>query len=156
MIEYKEVTLNVEDIGKGMQVLGSRVATILMDGRNISAWSEEWAASLFNLKRSPNSNQKGYDLFLDHEIFKGKVAVRTLTNKVLFQQSKNIGSGRTCNMSDLINAIKKIDYQIVVDINTFPKIRFYVLSKDFLVEKIKNKELTKNGWAYKKFHKMIA
>ena len=141
--------LNLEDF----QIIES-----FKDGRVSSRFSEYWAGSLYGFEKCVNSNKPKYDGNVVHPLVENmelNVSVRSLTDKVVFQQSKYIGGGRKCNLDDLKSSVMHIDFVIVVDIFPFPTITFLPIKSKTLLDAIDEGKLGVGGKTRNTFYKMF-
>ena len=79
-----------------------------------------------------------------------------MTNSgIRFQQSKYIGSGRTCNKELLLKSLDDVDFIIIVDIINFPQIKFIPVPSSTIIGLINNDSLTHNGYRENSFYSNI-
>lgn len=153
---YKLI-LNIEKIAKALWIPKEHAIHEFRDGRVISRFSEHWASKLYDFKKCDNSNEEGYDGFIEHKLLgKTKIGVRSLTKHgIKFQKSSDIGSGRDCDTEKLIKAIESVDFEIVIDITKSPTIILVPVKAVVLIDMIKNELLKCTGLSKNKFYKLI-
>jgi hypothetical protein len=150
----KKIKINTEELSKILLISQDNIINIFKDGRNFSKFSEHWCSELYKIQLSKNNNQEGFDGVLENS--NKKVSIKTLSkNGIKFQKSKYIGSGRFCEIKDLIESIKCVDLYIICDNTNFPIINFISLSSDYLINCVKNNILNQNGWNLKQFYTNI-
>lgn len=154
--QYK-IEFNVNKIAEALCITPNQAIKEFRDGRVISRFSEYWAGQIYDFKKVENTNNEGYDGIIEMPLLgKFYVGVRSLTKSgIRFQKSKFMGSGRHCSISNLIESIENIDFEIVVDILDFPCIIMSPVDKDKLLYLINNGELTINGFNRNQFYNKI-
>lgn len=154
--QYK-IKFDVDKIADALCITSDQAIKEFRDGRVISRFSEYWAGKIYDFKKEDNTNNEGYDGIVEIPLLgKFYVGVRSLTKSgIRFQKSKFMGSGRHCNINNLIESIQDIDFEIVVDILDFPCIIMSPVDKDKLLYLINNGELTMSGFNRKQFYKKI-
>ena len=142
-----KILFDPQQISNALWIDEWQVLKEFKDGRVVSRFSEYWTEKLYGFKKSNNSNTSGHDGTIENPLFGTLyVCVRSLTKTgIKFQQSKFIGSGRNCTSDNLIESIKGIDFEIVVDIVDFPCILLSAVSADNLLKMIEDGKITPGG-----------
>jgi hypothetical protein len=155
----KMIVLNPKMISVAVWVSENDANDTFSDGRVASRFTEKWASRIYNLIMSKNTNNPGSDADIQTgNILLGNipVGVRSLSKAgIKFQQSKFIGSGRTCTIDNLIESIKAVEIEIVVDIADAPKIKFIPIYSKILLKMISDGVLTPNGLTRNKFYTVL-
>lgn len=144
----KTMTLDVLAMANAACVPFSQLLRELQDGRVCSRYTEHWAAQLFGFDKHINSNQKDSDgVFAatdtEAEAF---VSVKCLTgNGVKFQNSKDVGAGRSCDKEKLLAAINATQKIMVVDIMKMPKARLILLDSSMVAKWVNDGKLGTSG-----------
>ena len=145
--------LDADSLALALQITKEQTIQAFRDGRVASRFSELWAATMFTLYLYQNKNHPsadGYYTLPDNS--KIEVSIRTLTARgIKFQDSKFIGAGRSCSMTDLKASIRRTDQWIVMDVAGFPKIDGYKVKCAVLEHWIDAGELTPAGLSYSRF-----
>jgi len=162
MKEYprKMIILDTKRISDSIYISEENARKGFSDGRVVSRFAEEWSGILYGITLSNNTNKPGSDGDIQTgNILLGNVpvGVRSLSENggIKFQQSKYIGSGRTCTIENLIDSINTIDYEIVVDIADSPRIKFIPIDRTVLLKMISDGVLTPSGFTRKKFYTVL-
>jgi len=95
------------------------------DGRRLSFLLEIRLARILNAELAhPN---KGYDLIVKSGKLQGKWEVRTLTERVYFSPSKDVGYGRATNKDSIDKKLSEINGYIIGDAYLFPSVPVFIL-----------------------------
>ncbi|WP_258084450.1 hypothetical protein [Thermococcus thermotolerans] len=95
------------------------------DGRRLSFLLEIRLARILNAKLAhPN---KGYDLIVESGELQGKWEVRTLTERVYFSPSKDVGYGRTTNKDSIDKKLSEINGYMIGDAYLFPSVPVFII-----------------------------
>ena len=153
----KTMLLEVAALSAALRVSDRTVMRSFLDGRVVSAWTEEWASALFGFDRSPSSNQAFSDGGRElGELGSVQVQVKTLTRGgVKFQQSKYIGSGRNCTQANLEASIEGVDKYCIVDVVEFPLLSFYLIDSKVLLREALLGNITCRGMTRNTFLKIF-
>jgi len=153
----KTITFDIQKISESLLITSENVCTIFSDGRSCSRFNEDWASKLYTFEKCESSNNYGFDGWFFHPLLgKQSVSIRSLTKSgVKFQLSKYIGSGRKCDVEDLIKSLRACDFEIVVDICQFPVVQFCPVTSHELLEFVKNGKLGIGGWRQKQFYNLL-
>lgn len=127
------------------------------DGRVVSRFSEYWTAKLYGFEKSDCSNTAGYDGTINNPLIGLlHIGVRSLTKAgIKFQQSRFVGSGRSCTHHDLVDSVRCMDFEIVVDIVDFPCVLLSTVSADKMLSMIEHQELTPSGFSRIKYYSHV-
>ena len=146
ILQIQTFTVDMESIALALHVNLNTVFHRLSDGRIASAWTEEWASKIYNLKTAESACPRGYDLY---SVDGAKTEVKTLTsNGVKFQRSARIGTGRKCTNKELMKDIGRVEGFILVDITNLPIIKVIRVSSGF----IQGLGINQNGLTKEKFY----
>lgn len=138
-------------------VTENKTISLLQNGRVSGFIAEDWAETLTNLSKSTNACQPSFDLSEPVGADTTSVSVRTLTkNGVKFQDSKRIGKGRSCSVSELKEDIKAKDFVIVVDVTKVPEIRLVKLRSANILDWVTKEKLGTGGISRERFYKQVA
>jgi hypothetical protein len=124
------------------------------DGRGAWPFSEMWAARLFDFIKHSNSNNPVSDGAVALDALRDvRISVKALTRGgVKFQQSRDVGIGRTSTRDRLIAAIEACDRVLVVDVVEFPVVGFVPVDATRLVGAVHRGDLTTGGWSRPRLH----
>lgn len=127
------------------------------DARVISRFSEYWAGRLYEYKKIENSNNESYDGIIEIRLLGHiHVSIKCLTQSgIKFQQSKYVGSGRTCDTKKLLASFKNVDFVIIIDITEFPVIKFVPITTKVLIQLVNTGLLTCSGYRKDAFYKQV-
>ena len=127
------------------------------DGRVVSRFSEYWTSKLYGFEKSDCSNTAGFDGTINNPLIGLiHIGVRSLTKAgIKFQQSRFVGSGRSCTHQDLVDSVRYMDFEIVVDIVDFPCVLLSAVSADKLLSMIEHRELTTTGFSRIKYYSQV-
>ncbi len=146
-------------IAEPLWLTGEQVLEGFSDARVVSRFSEYWAAKVYGFVKCKNTNEAGYDGYIDSEnTLQGviAVAIRSIGKSgIKFQQSKFIGSGRKCTVEDLVDSLKHVDYEIVIDITSFPDVLMLPIKSDILLNFVRDGLLKPSGWSKNKFYTVL-
>lgn len=151
------ICLNKEKIAASLGLTVEQVIKEFKDARVISRFSEYWAGKLYDYEKIENSNNASYDGIIKNKLIGNiYISIKTLTNSgIRFQQSKYVGSGRSCDKKKLLDSFMGVDFVIVTDIINFPIIKFIPVKTDILIGLVKKDLLSCNGYKGNKFYKII-
>lgn len=157
MIIRKTVRKDAKQIASALEVSVEAVVNGFRDGRVAAPWLEEWASNLYRFDKHANSNTAYTDGQVEtNGIGPIGVQVKSLTQGgVKFQQSKFVGSGRSCEQADLERSIRAVDKFCVVDITQFPFLEFYLIDSKILLTWTLTGKLTCSGLSPNKFRSMV-
>ncbi len=151
------IKLNEEQLASALMLTIADIRSCFSDGRVASRFVEHWAERMFGVIKYLNTNHQSSDGY--YELADGskiEVSIRTLTdNGIRFQDSKFMGVGRSCSVSDLKASIRRADQWIVFDITPFPLIRAMKIKCSVLEHWIDMGELTPSGLSYSSFCKLL-
>ena len=131
-----ELKLDLNSICKGFQISKEDAIEIYSDARMLTKLGEKWAARIFKMKEA-GADCKGYDLS------KGKklVSVKSLTRRGSnISSSVYQGAGRSGTYEQIREDFIKNDELIIVDIRSFPLIKFIKLDVNLVMEWVDNLE----------------
>lgn len=142
-----KLVFDPERIATALWITTPQALKEFQDGRVVSRFSEYWTEKLYGFKKSDNTNTAMYDGIISNPLIGDMfISVRSLTKTgIKFQQSKFIGSGRSCSISDLKSSLISIDFEIVVDIIDFPTVILSVVSSDRLLQLVDAGKVTPSG-----------
>ena len=114
-------------LAEAMKLLDSEVCEYFTDGRRVSFLLERRIArEVLHGKISGNENT-GYDIT---DSIGNKWEVRSITKRVYFPPSKNVGSGREFNKDDFLGKLREIKGYYLVDVMQFPKMPYWSLNSE--------------------------
>lgn len=116
---------SIKELAKALKIKEEDVKIYFKDGRKVSFILERRIAyEVLKGKLAPNEGA-GWDV-LDCE--GGKWEVRSISKEgVYFCPSYMVGSGRKFELNGFLNKLKEIKGYILSDINSFPRIPFWIL-----------------------------
>jgi hypothetical protein len=139
---------DLEAIAAALRIDQQEVIDAFGDGRGAWPFSEYWGKSLYRFVKHLNTNTPLSDgIVALRQLGDFRISVKALSaNGVKFQQSKDVGFGRTSTKEGLLASLEACDRVIVVDITQFPEVEFLPLETTRLVSAVHNGLLTVNGW----------
>ena len=149
-------TININLLAEALLMPEQDCVDEFRDGRVASRFTEHWAARIFGFKRHRRDHpgSDGYYVLPEGDEIRG--AVRTLTESgIKFQDSKYIGSGRSCSQQDLTRSIRNTDMWIVFDIRNFPIVEPIKVRTSILEYWIEQGDLTTAGLSAVKFAMLL-
>lgn len=151
-----EFELDLGEVAHALWVSEEDALKGLADGRVASRWAEHWGARVGKIVKSTNTNEKGFDLSATVADISIQVSNKCLSNSgVKFQQSRFVGSGRSCTTDDLLASLESTDLVQVVDITGLPKIRLVTVRARDLRKEVKGGRLTPSGWRRASFYDFL-
>jgi hypothetical protein len=144
-------------ISSALRVTQNEVLEAFRDGRGAWPFSEMWGKTLYEFIKHSNSNKPLSDgmVALD-QLRDFNISVKALSkNGVKFQQSKDVGFGRTSTKEGLLVSLESCDRVIVVDLTEFPDVNFLPLDTTRLVSAVHKGELGIAGWKKAKLYRWI-
>jgi len=153
MNTFYSFTVSPPMIAAALNIPLKKVRRLFKDGRVVAGFCELWAETICGVRKHKRGNgvfSDCYALMPDEEPI--EVAVRTLTPQgIKFQDSRYIGTGRTCDVPRLKASIRRFDSWIVFDICNFPRIAVYKLKGRTLEEWIDSGDLRPTGLKPQRF-----
>jgi hypothetical protein len=119
---------DIKHLSKSMKISESEVIEYFQDGRRGSFLMERSLRNELNLTLAP-SEGSSYDLIDQSNL---KWEVRSLTNKIYFSNSSNVGSGRKFNEKDFLKKIKEIAGYYITDLFEFPIVPYYKIKSEIV------------------------
>lgn len=120
---------NIKAISQSMKLTEEEVNEYFKDGRRGSFLMERSLRNALNLRLAP-SEGSSYDLIDQDE----KWEVRSLTNRIYFSNSNNVGSNRAFKEKDFLKKLKEIAGYYITDLFEFPNVPYYKINSQ-IVEK---------------------
>jgi len=150
--------LSLDDISKALRITPEEAVAKFQDARITSWFAEIWGERLFNYTKHPSANHPGSDAAIAlGDIGRFDIGVRCFfRNKIKFQKSKFIGSGRRATMADLISSIEDVERYVIVDLRQFPQLDFYPLDTKALLRLVREGKLKTNGISPARFDAWVA
>ncbi|MCX5781828.1 MAG: hypothetical protein NT145_03875 [Elusimicrobia bacterium] len=119
---------NAEQIADALKITKEEVREYFTDGRRISFLLERRIAREILKGSLAPSEGAGFDLF-DSE--GGKWEVRSISKDgIYFCPSYMVGSGRKFNKKGFIGKLSEIKGYIISDIESFPEVPFWIITKE--------------------------
>jgi len=146
-------TINIEQAAQGMCVSPDLYLASLRDGRTIARWAEIWVSVIYGLKLTkPNTYAADSTGSLDSDY-----STKSLTKHgTRIGLSSNVGVGRTCQESDVLNAIRSVVAYNFVDNTALPEISFIQRPSGAIMEWFKDGHIGKTGTiSYEKFYEIL-
>lgn len=142
-----EAELSTTEIAAALRIHQDDVVAKFQDPRVTSWFAEIWGERLFAYKKHLSSNHPGSDARIDlGAIGRFDISVRCfMRNTIKFQKSKYIGSGRSATLDNLIESVESVERVVVVDLRSFPRLRFVPLDSKSLLKLIRLGRLTATG-----------
>jgi hypothetical protein len=152
------VRFDLDQIGAALGLPPDDVQMAFRDGRGAWPFSEKWGERLFEFATHANTNMPSSDgAHVFERLGNLEVSVKALTRAgVKFQQSKDVGFGRTSTKDGLVAALEAVDRVIVVDITGFPDVTFYPIDSGRLISAVHNGVLTTSGWSPARLRDWVA
>jgi hypothetical protein len=140
---------DVDALARALRLPAPAVQEAFRDGRGAWPFSEIWGARVFEFVTHGNSNMPVSDgLHALQRLGDVAVSVKALTRAgIKFQQSKDVGSGRSSDREKLIAALEGCDRVVVVDITGFPEVVFWPLDTRRLLSAAHSGRLGIRGWS---------
>lgn len=152
-----EMSFSLDDIARSLFLSPDDVLEQFRDARLTGRLAEVWGTRLFGYHRHVNSNQPGSDgNIVLGPIGRYNISVRAFRAVLRFQQSKFMGSGRTCSQEDLIQSLEHVETFIAVDLRCFPRVLFYPIDTKHLLRLVREGRLTPTGMSSMRFDLWIA
>ena len=138
-IETGLLKWNIKEIATALQIKEGDVNLYFTDGRRVSFILERRLAyEILNGKLAPNEGA-GYDILDSNG---GKWEVRSISKHgIYFCPSYMVGSGRSFELKGFLNKIEDIKGYIISDIESFPEVRFWIISVEQVKQWWESKQL---------------
>jgi hypothetical protein len=144
--------INYKYLSKALGISEELSIKFLNDGRIMGRLGEFILEERGVGIRSGNENTP-YDNITEDD---KRIEVRSITNKVSFASSKEIGFGRSVTEAGFQDKLDSIDYYVCIDFSDKNTIDFIPITKDDIKEMIDNKIIGKNkAVSKKKFYKYL-
>jgi len=135
----------------------AEVGELFGDARLTGRLAEVWGTRLYGYRRHTSSNHPGSDGVIQlGPIGRYSISVRSFKASLRFQQSKFMGSGRTCSKEDLISSLEGTEVFVAVDLRRFPCVVFYPLDTKWLLRLVREGKLSPAGLSARRFDELIA
>ncbi len=136
-------------IAEALRVRPDDVQRAFTDGRGAWPFSEVWGTRLYEFIAHSNTNNPVSDgVVALQQLGDFRISVKALGRKnAKFQQSRDVGSGRSATRDGLLGALEACDRVIVVDLTLFPAVSFLPLETTRLVTAVHHKRLGTSGWS---------
>ena len=153
-----EAELSLEELTAALRISSQDALEKFRDPRITSWFAEIWGERLFSYRKHLNSNHPGSDAKIDlGTMGRFDISVRCFNKGTIkFQKSKHIGSGRHATPEDLIEAIESVERVVIVDLRSFPLLRFFPIDSKSLLRLVRQNKLTTSGITGKRFDAWIA
>ncbi|MBI5332694.1 MAG: hypothetical protein HZB65_03920 [Candidatus Aenigmarchaeota archaeon] len=123
---------DIAEIAKALKIKQTDVRLYFTDGRRISFMLERRLAYEILKGRLAPSEGAGYDLI---DTKGGKWEVRSISKGgIYFSPSYMVGSGRSFNKKGFLKKLKEIKGYIISDIESFPKIPFWIIPVELVIQ----------------------
>jgi len=157
-ITVVEVKLSLVELGAALKISPKDVVAKFRDPGVTSWFAEIWGERLFGYKKHLSSNHPGSDAAINlGTMGRFDIGVRCFYGSTIkFQKSKFIGSGRSATPEDLISSIESVERYVLVDLRSFPSMRFVPLDSKALLRLIRQGKLTVSGISPKRFDAWLA
>ncbi len=133
---------NITEIAKVLTISEEDVREYFTDGRRVSFLIERRLSREVIKGKLARSEGAGYDL-VDPK--GGKWEVRSISKGgIYFCPSYMVGSGRSFDEKGFLEKLNEIEGYIVSDIESFPEVPFWVVSKDEVLDWWKNRAIPNN------------
>jgi hypothetical protein len=148
VLVISRITFDPARIAAALHLSEPQVVIAFTDGRGAWPFSEYWGEALYDFLKHSNSNNPLSDGAVALEQLRNfNVSVKALTaNGIKFQQSKDVGFGRSSTKEGLLHSLESCDRVIAVDVTGFPIVSFIPLDTTRLVSAVHRGELGTNGW----------
>lgn len=120
---------NIKALSQSMKLTEDEVKEYFQDGRRGSFLMERSLRNKFSLRLAP-SEGSSYDL-IDGGL---KWEVRSLTNKIYFSNSNNVGSSRKFKEKDFLKKLNEIAGYYITDLFKFPNVPYYKINSHTVEE----------------------
>lgn len=157
-IVISRVKFDVGLIADALRLTEEEVIRAFRDGRGAWPFSEMWGQKLYEFIMHSNSNKPLSDGAIALEQLRDfNVSVKALTRTgIKFQQSKDVGYGRTSTKEGLLASLESCDRVVAVDLTSFPTVNFLPIDTTRLVSAVHNGHLGTNGWTPSKVYEWLA
>lgn len=130
---------DIKEIANALKITEEKVTAYFTDGRRVSFILERRLAREILHGTLAPSEGAGFDL-LDSK--GGKWEVRSISKGgIYFSPSYMVGSGRSFKKKGFLEKLKEIEGYIISDIESFPEIPFWIISKELVLKRWKEGEL---------------
>lgn len=153
-----EAELSLEEIASALRITTNDAMSKFRDPRITSWFAEIWGEKLFSYKKHVSSNHPGSDAAIHlGAMGRFEISVRCFyAGNIKFQKSKFIGSGRGATMEDLISSVESVERVVVVDLRSFPLLRFIPIDSKPLLRLIREGKLTTVGLTPRRFDSWLS
>lgn len=158
LLTIKTMELNVLEMANASCMSFTHLMKELKDGRVSSRYTEHWSAQVFGFEKHSNTNTKDSDgVFVGTaDQMEAFVSVKCLTNcGVKFQNSKDVGAGRSCDKEKLLAAINATQKIMIVDIMNIPEVRLIPLDSAMVARWVKSGQLGTSGVKASSLQKLL-
>ena len=157
-ITVVEAELSLSELSKALRISPDDAIAKFRDPRVTSWFAEIWGERLFGYKKHVSSNHPGSDAAINlGAMGRFDIGVRCFCGSTIkFQKSKFIGSGRSATEEDLITSIESVERYVLVDLRSFPLMRFVPLDSKALLRLIRQGKLTVSGISPRRFDAWLA
>lgn len=131
---------DIKALSQSMKLTEDEVKEYFKDGRRGSFLMERSLRNELNLRLAP-SEGSSYDLIDQGNL---KWEVRSLTDKIYFSNSNNVGSGREFNEEDFLKKLKEIAGYYITDLFEFPNVPYYKINSQTIEEWYSNYKVKKS------------
>lgn len=136
------LTWNVEELAKALKISIQDVREYFTDGRRVSFIIERRVSKEIMKGKLASSEGAGFDLF---DVAGGKWEVRSISRGgIYFCPSYMVGSGRKFDVDGFLKKISEIKGYIISDIESFPSVPVWIVSKEEVLKWWENGDLGKN------------
>lgn len=153
-----EAELSLAELSRALRISPEDAMAKFRDPRVTSWFAEIWGERLFGYKKHVSSNHPGSDAAINlGTMGRFDIGVRCFYGSTIkFQKSKFIGSGRSATTEDLVSSIEAVERYVLVDLRSFPLMRFVPLNSKALLRLIRQGKLTVSGISPKRFDAWLA
>ncbi len=133
---------SIEEISKALKIDIKDVKEYFTDGRRVSFLVERRIAKEFLNGTLPKSEGSAFDIIDSRG---KKWEVRSISDKVYFSPSNQVGSGRHFDENGFLKKLNEVDGFILADIKSFPDIPFWIIPVDLVKSWWEEGKLGKNA-----------
>jgi hypothetical protein len=129
------------------------VAILASDGRWSNPIAQRLATTLPFKIKGQNAEYNMDSFIIEGE--KHPTGFSCLNDRVLFQDSRRIGTKRNCSDHQLFEDLSELEFYVVCDVSNSAKWDFFMLSIQGLLNEIRNDDLKPAGWSSNQFYSYV-
>ncbi len=131
---------DIKKLSESLYISENDVKLYFTDGRKVSFLYERRLTYEIVKGKLAQSEGKGYDII---DLQGNKWEVRSITKRVYFNPSNQVGSQRKFDEIKFLEKLQEIKGYILVDIMSFPEVPFWIIDKQIVLDWWNQKKLGK-------------